>query len=81
MKKFLFGAAVVAAAGFGTFTANQNNNEEQLSQLQLENIEILADAESEDDFKKATGGNCLPVLEKSKCKVNGVIYTYATYVN
>ena len=42
MKKILFGAAVVAAAGFGTFTANQNNNQAQMSDLQLENVEILA---------------------------------------
>ena len=42
MKKFIFGAAVVAAAGFGTFTANQSNNQAQMSDLQLENVEILA---------------------------------------
>ena len=41
MKKFLFGAAVVAAAGFGTFTANQNNNQALLSDLQLDNVEVF----------------------------------------
>ena len=41
MKKFIFGAAVVAAAGFGTFTANQNNNQALLSDLQLENVEVF----------------------------------------
>ncbi|MCR4558459.1 MAG: hypothetical protein K5685_00090 [Bacteroidales bacterium] len=45
MKKIVLGAAFVAAAGFGTFTATQNNNKAQLSDLELENIEILAQVE------------------------------------
>ena len=55
LKKTLFGAAIVAAAGFGTFTANQNNNQSQLSELQLENIEYLA----EGDINGGTVGTCL----------------------
>jgi hypothetical protein len=57
MKKFLFGAAVVAAAGFGTFTANQNNNQAQLSDLELDNIEVLAEAEDnlEDLMERKVG--------------------------
>lgn len=42
MKKIVLGAAFVAAAGFGTFTANQSNNQAQMSDLQMENIEALA---------------------------------------
>ena len=47
LKKTLFGAAVVAAAGFGTFTANQNNKQALLSDLQLDNVEILAEGDTD----------------------------------
>lgn len=46
MKKIVLGAAFVAAACLGTFTANQNSNEAQMSDLQLENVEALADREA-----------------------------------
>ena len=60
MKKIVLGAAFVAAAGFGTFTANQNNNQAQLSDLQLENVEILAsggEADSMIDHMWKVGNN------------------------
>ncbi|MBR4326181.1 MAG: hypothetical protein IKP73_11715 [Bacteroidales bacterium] len=42
MKKVIFGLAVVAAAAFGVYTANKDNAEAQMSNLQLENVEALA---------------------------------------
>ena len=41
MKKIFISAAVVAAAVFGVYTANQNNAMAQMSDLQMENIEAL----------------------------------------
>ena len=45
MKKFLFGLAVVAAAAVGVYTANKDNAMSQMNDLQVENIELLAEAE------------------------------------
>lgn len=45
MKKVIFGLAVVAAATFGVYNANTNNAIAQLSDLQLDEIETLADGE------------------------------------
>ena len=41
MKKIILGA-VVAAAIFGGFTANQTSSEVAMSDLQVENLEVLA---------------------------------------
>jgi len=43
MKKIFISAAVVAASVFGVYTANQNNAKANLSDLQKENLEALAD--------------------------------------
>ena len=43
MKKIFISAAVVAASVFGVYTANQNNAMANLSDLQKENLEALAD--------------------------------------
>ena len=58
MKKILFGLAVVAAAAFGVYTANKDIAGAQMSDLQVENIELLAEAEpGENDCIKV----CKPV--------------------
>ncbi|MCQ2973336.1 MAG: NVEALA domain-containing protein [Bacteroidales bacterium] len=41
MKKLFIAVAFIAASAFGVFQANQNNN--QLSELQMDNLEALAD--------------------------------------
>ena len=45
MKKVIFGLAVVAAAAFGAYTANMDNAVAQMSDLQMDEIETLADGE------------------------------------
>lgn len=45
MKKVLLGLAVVAAAAFGAYTANMDNAVAQMSDLQMDEIETLADGE------------------------------------
>lgn len=50
MKKVFFIAAVVAAAAFGVMKANDVNVTYNMSDLQLENVELLA--EGEDDGKR-----------------------------
>jgi len=46
MKKLFFGMAVVAAATFGAYNANKTNADSQMSDLQMENLEIIAEGES-----------------------------------
>lgn len=43
MKKVFFIAAVVAAAAFGVMKANDLNTNRKMSDLQLENVDALAD--------------------------------------
>ncbi|MBR4265348.1 MAG: hypothetical protein IKQ46_04745 [Bacteroidales bacterium] len=45
MKKIFISAAVVAASVFGVCTANQNSAMAQMSDLLLEESEVLADGE------------------------------------
>ena len=43
MKKLIISAVVVVGAIFGVYAANQSNNEVVMSDLQIENVEALAD--------------------------------------
>jgi len=45
MKKIFISAAVVAASVFGFYTANQNIAMANLSALEMENLELLAEGE------------------------------------
>ena len=45
MKKVIFGLAVVAAAAFGSYNANKADATAQMSDLQMENLEILSEGE------------------------------------
>ena len=67
VKKLIFSAAVVAASVFGVYTANQNNEKANLSALQLENVEILAEGENNAGGRR----NCRWNFKKQKCKRNG----------
>ena len=64
MKKLFFGMAVVAAAAFGVYTANKDNAEAQMSNLQMENIEILAEGESNVSY-------CFWDYYANRCRHNG----------
>jgi len=46
MKKIFISAAVVAASVFGVYTANQNNAKANLSALELDDVEVLAEGEN-----------------------------------
>ncbi|MCQ2973346.1 MAG: NVEALA domain-containing protein [Bacteroidales bacterium] len=57
MKKLFISVAIVAAGAFGIFQANQNNN--QLSDLQMENVELLAlGAENGESSGGGGSNNC-----------------------
>jgi hypothetical protein len=45
MKKIFISAAVVVASVFGVYTANQNSAMANLSALEMENLELLAEGE------------------------------------
>lgn len=65
MKKLFFGMAVVAAATFGAYNANKTNANSQMSDLQMENVEILA--EGEDNTKSY----CYWDPYAGRCRHNG----------
>ena len=76
MKKLIFGLAVVAAAVFGVYTASENYAMSQMSDLQVENVEALAQNETSQSFYERTG--CLATTEVSTCEgKDGHKYSYA----
>ena len=76
MKRLFISAAVVAASVFGVYTANQNNAMANLSALQMENLELLAEGESSQSFTNLTG--CEATTEQSKCLgKDGRTYSFA----
>ena len=68
MKKVLFGLAVVAAAAFGVYTANKDIAGAQMSDLQVENIELLAEAEPGEN-------DCFKVCVKDRGFYCAIAYT------
>lgn len=44
MKKLILSAAIVAASAFSVIKATETNKEDRMSDLQLANVEALADA-------------------------------------
>lgn len=80
MKKFLFSAAVVAAMAIG-YTFSYSDSEPALSDIELANVEALAD--NEGDFEYPTGHpystTCNVAIGKNffggttKCKVEVII--------
>lgn len=56
MKKIIVCAAVIAVSIFGVIKANDINNKSTMSNLQMENIELLAEGEpTEADCAKVCG--------------------------
>ena len=67
MRRLLLTFAIASVSVFGVYTANQNNAKANLSALQLENLELLAEGEN-----NAGGGRiCRWNFKKQKCKRNG----------
>lgn len=64
MKKIILSAAVVAAALCGVFTANQVNNEVAMNDLEMENVEVLAEGEDVHTIVNAYGIqlNCVTMV-------------------
>lgn len=69
MKKFFVVAAVIAASVFGVMKANSVYTTNKMSNLQLENVEALAEGEDPDsDFKYVT---YIEVSDKLICQEQG----------
>jgi hypothetical protein len=68
--------AVVAAAAFGVYTANKDIAGAQMSDLQVENVEALAQDETSQSFYERTG--CEATTENIVCKgKDGKRYSFA----
>lgn len=68
--------AVVAAAAFGVYTANKDIAGAQMSDLQVENVEALAQDETSQSFYERTG--CEATTENIVCKGKaGERYSFA----
>lgn len=73
-------ATIIGVATFVTATAlnfNANLRNDGLSDLSLATIEILAQGESNEEFKESTGG-CSASWNNENCKGNSCAYSYAT---
>ena len=76
MKKVLIGMSVIAAAAFGVYTANRDVAMSQMSDLQVENVEALAQDETSQSFYERTG--CEATTENIVCKgKDGKRYSFA----
>lgn len=65
MKKFFIIAAVAAASIFGLVKANDVNVNNNMSELQMENVELLAEGEYNDHT------NCRWNYNKDRCAHSG----------
>lgn len=75
--KVAFVAAIVLVSGINVFNAQKPI---VMSDIAMENVEALADAETSDEFTAAT--DCIAVWEKITCRssITGKLYSYATKV-
>lgn len=70
MKKIILCATVVASTVFGVMKATEVNNN-NMSDIQLKNVELLAEGEND-------GVSCRWVQTKGKCKHDGEEYCNMT---
>ena len=66
MKKLFICAAVIAAAAFGVMKATETNVTNKMSDLQMENVELLAEGEGYNDHS-----NCRWNYNKDRCAHSG----------
>lgn len=78
MKKVIFGAAVAATAMFGAYTAQQKSNEMAMNDLQIENVELLADGEPYYGVQKVTAKEKSNGQIVLKCKGKGSLVCEST---
>ena len=74
MKKVIFGLAVVAVAALSVYNANKSNATAQMNDLQLENIEALAQ-QGEPKPVIIVGTPCRGNLPKDACFLGASKYS------